>query len=140
MATTGGDPIRALDRADCLRLLSHSQVGRLALTMDALPVVQPVRYALCEDLVVFPARRGSRLESATLGAVVAFQTDCFDTAADDGWSVLVTGIAQPVDAPARCAQAELMLGPQVHEDNRLVGLPTEVITGQRFGEHLTAPR
>jgi uncharacterized protein len=81
----------ALSRPECLRLLGTSGIGRLAYTEAALPAIRPVSYAVREADVVIPARTGSPFVQAVRGAVVAFQTDCFDGSTRTGWTVTVVG-------------------------------------------------
>jgi hypothetical protein len=43
-----------LDRTESLRLLAGVPVGRLIFTVNALPVVRPVNFALVDGLIVLP--------------------------------------------------------------------------------------
>jgi hypothetical protein len=81
----------ALTPEDCLRLLRGAAIGRLAYTSAALPAIRPVSFRLREEGVLIPARVGGALVHAVRGAVVAFQTDDFDSATRTGWSVTVVG-------------------------------------------------
>ncbi|MGH9177667.1 MAG: pyridoxamine 5'-phosphate oxidase family protein, partial [Acidimicrobiales bacterium] len=70
--------LEVLDRAECLRLLETAAVGRIGITVGALPVVLPVRFQLQGERIVFVATIGSTLEGATRDAVVAFEADQVD--------------------------------------------------------------
>ncbi len=88
---------------ECLSLLGHARIGHLALTLDALPVVRTVRFALADDAIVVRVRPGSRLHRAAVGRVVAFHVDDYDEGARGGWSVMVQGVCEPVADPAAIA-------------------------------------
>ena len=76
-----------LDEAECLRLLTKSEIGRVVFTDAALPAAQPVTYLLDGEEVVFRTAGGSKLAAATRGAVVAFQVDEIDPSTRIGWAV-----------------------------------------------------
>jgi nitroimidazol reductase NimA-like FMN-containing flavoprotein (pyridoxamine 5'-phosphate oxidase superfamily) len=103
--------LEMLDRDECLRLLGDVQVGRVAVTTEALPVVLPVNFLLDGDRVVFSSAPGTKLYVAATGAQMAFEADDVDLAARSGWSVCVTGSGTVVEDP--------------HEVERLRGLPLE---------------
>jgi hypothetical protein len=44
----GAEGLERLDRDECLRLLASVPVGRLIFTVNALPMVRPVNFALME--------------------------------------------------------------------------------------------
>ena len=65
--------LEVLDRAECLRLLSHETLGRVAFTSAALPCLLPVHFHLQDDTILVRTRRGGRLDAALQDAVVAFE-------------------------------------------------------------------
>ncbi len=85
--------IQVLSKQDCLDLLKTNPIGRVALTLNALPVIFPVNYALVGGSVVFGAEAGSSLAKAADGAVAAFQADSYDEASRSGWTVMAVGQA-----------------------------------------------
>jgi nitroimidazol reductase NimA-like FMN-containing flavoprotein (pyridoxamine 5'-phosphate oxidase superfamily) len=87
-----------LTRDQCLARLSGRTVGRVSVSMGALPVVVPVVYELDADSVLFHAPLDGLLAPACDGSVIAFEVDDLTTAdrPDGGWSVHVTGIASLV--------------------------------------------
>ncbi len=89
-------PVVTLSREQCLARLAQTPIGRLGLSIDALPVILPIHFTISDESVHFVATRGSRLESATTGSVVAFQADGYDREEGSWWSVLVQGVAKPV--------------------------------------------
>ena len=74
MTLDGADP-QVLAEAECLRLLAGERLGRVAITVKALPVILPVRFALDRDEIVFRAPPGGVLAEATRHAVIAFEAD-----------------------------------------------------------------
>ncbi len=85
--------IQVLSKQECLDLLTRVPIGRVALTLNALPVIFPVNYRLIGDSVVFGAMAGSGLSRATDGAIAAFQADSYDEASRSGWTVMAVGQA-----------------------------------------------
>lgn len=83
-----------LDRAACLDLLGAAHLGRVSLSVDALPVIVPVGFALVGERLVLGTRADEPAIPATNGVVVAFQADSWDPDAASGWSVLVRGTAR----------------------------------------------
>ncbi len=92
---------------DCLRLLASATIGRVGISIGALPVVLPVNFRLVDDRIVFCTGIGTKLDAATANSVVAFEVDDFEPVSHTGWSVVVTGIAHEVvdHAGARGAAA-----------------------------------
>jgi nitroimidazol reductase NimA-like FMN-containing flavoprotein (pyridoxamine 5'-phosphate oxidase superfamily) len=130
---------RQLSRAECLALLQLANVGRVGLSIAALPVVLPVRYALIDDDLLFRTPVGSRLNAAAAGAVVAFQVDtyAFDSLADSaGWSVLVQGPARQLTSPEEIVRVEGLplerWGVDAGE-GRFVRIETAFVSGREFG-------
>lgn len=78
-----------LTRPECLELLSQAPVGRIGASIDALPVILPVHFGLFEESVLFRTIPGTKLDAATLGAVVAFQADGRELRDGTYWSVLL---------------------------------------------------
>ncbi len=126
--------LEVLARDECLRLLGHATLGRLALTSGALPTVLPVNFRLVADKVVFRTNGGSKLEAATHNSVVAFEVDDMDPLRHGGWSVVVTGVAREVTDPdelQRLAAANIPLwGPK--RADRMVAVSTEMVSGRRI--------
>lgn len=85
--------IRTLSKQECLDLLATVPIGRVGLTLNALPVIFPVNFTLSGDSVIFGSMAGSTLSRATDGAVAAFQADSYDPANRSGWTVMAVGQA-----------------------------------------------
>jgi nitroimidazol reductase NimA-like FMN-containing flavoprotein (pyridoxamine 5'-phosphate oxidase superfamily) len=125
--------LEVLDRAECLRLLAGSSLGRLGITSGALPTVLPVNFRLVDDRVVFRTGVGSKLQAATHDTVVAFEVDEMDPVWHTGWSVVVTGVAHEITDPDELAALEPTTIPHWAPDHatRLVEVRTEMISGRR---------
>lgn len=126
--------LEVLDRAECLRLLKRSTLGRVAISTGALPVILPVNFGLVDEVVVFRTSAGTKLAAATQEAVVAFEVDDIEPFSHSGWSVLVTGVARTVRSPRRIAELSLARIPRWAPagGDQLVEVPTEVISGRRI--------
>jgi uncharacterized protein len=133
-----GHGIEEIAPAECLRLLASVTVGRVGVTIDALPAVLPVNFAMSEGAVVFRTVPGTKLDAATAGAVVAFEVDAHGTADHPGsWSVLVRGIARELTQPSELAKARaLPLEPWTRNQgaDRFVRIEPTVLTGRRIVE------
>jgi nitroimidazol reductase NimA-like FMN-containing flavoprotein (pyridoxamine 5'-phosphate oxidase superfamily) len=128
-----GSGFDVLSRTECLRLLASAKVGRVVYTEGALPAVTPVNFALDGTVVVFRTATGSRLARATQGAVVAFEVDRIDEDSQRGWSVVVTGVAEPVGGTSellRVEQRGLVSWAGV-ERSHYVRIVPAVVTGRR---------
>ena len=125
-----------LSRDECLAHLGKVSVGRLGVTIRALPAILPVNFAVHEGQVVLRSVPGSKLDAATAGAVVAFEADDHGPEGAWGWSVLVQGIADEVTDPCEIAVLRrLRIAPWAYPDgqaNRYLRIDTELISGRRF--------
>ena len=102
--------LEVLDRAECLTLLGHSSLGRLAVVVDGMPLVFPVNFTLDRGAIVMRTDPGTKLYGARHGPV-AFECDGVDIVYHTGWSVLATGTAEEVRNAAELAElARLPLG------------------------------
>ncbi|MEV7793490.1 pyridoxamine 5'-phosphate oxidase family protein [Streptomyces sp. NPDC087512] len=129
------DGFRAMDRHECLRLLAKAPVGRVVYTLQALPAVLPVNFALDTDSsVVLRTSAGSELARAVDGFVVAFEADDFDAASRSGWSVVVTGQATVVTDPAEHERL-MRTGPRSWmpiQDDVFVRIEAAMVTGREL--------
>jgi uncharacterized protein len=85
---------------ECLRLLASVPVGRVGFFVDGEIVVLPVNHAVDGQDVVFRTAYGSKLAAAEGQDLAAFEADHYDEQTHFGWSVLITGRAEMVDAEA----------------------------------------
>lgn len=68
----------SLSQEECLQLLTIQPVGRIGITVEALPVVLPVNFRLLGDVVVFRTIPGTKLDAATNRPIVAFEVDSYE--------------------------------------------------------------
>lgn len=103
--------LRELDVDECRRLLAQGVIGRVGFNGPDGPVVLPVNYTMDGDTVLFRTGFGGPMdESLDTGAAglefkIAFEVDHIDTAAREGWSVLVQGAAHRVTSDDELAAA-----------------------------------
>ena len=85
-----GDGDDLIPEEECWQLLAGASVGRVALSIHALPAIIPVQYYLDgRKLAVCLGHR--ELPERSLNAVVAFAADAIDPIGRSGWSVQVQG-------------------------------------------------
>jgi nitroimidazol reductase NimA-like FMN-containing flavoprotein (pyridoxamine 5'-phosphate oxidase superfamily) len=85
---------------ECLRLLASVPVGRVGFVADGEIVVLPVNHVVDGHDVVFRTAHGSKLAAAEGQNLAAFEADYYDGQTRSGWSVLVSGRAEVIDAEA----------------------------------------
>lgn len=95
MIVDGG--LELLTEEEALLLLAGGEVGRIGISMGALPAIFPVNYRLLDGAIVFRTAPGSKLSAAASGAVVAFEVDDYGLLDHSGWSVLAIGRAEVVE-------------------------------------------
>jgi nitroimidazol reductase NimA-like FMN-containing flavoprotein (pyridoxamine 5'-phosphate oxidase superfamily) len=100
-----------LDREDCIRLLSGTSVGRLAVSPTegrTPPVIRPVNYVFdtSSQSVVFRSARGSKLTALLLSGQAAFEIDGSDPRTESGWSVIIQGPVEEITGDAEIARLE----------------------------------
>jgi hypothetical protein len=118
---------------ECLGLLRRSWLGRLAVVLDAQPLVFPANFTLDDTAVVFRTNQGTKLLAAR-ESDVAFECDDIDRTYHTGWSVLVTGRAEQVHDPTEIARlAQLPLGSWSQGPKPIwMRLAPRTITGRRI--------
>jgi len=135
--TDAGDLQRSIARLDvdeCLALLGHRVVGRVAFICGDGPVIVPVNYLLDEGTVVFRTTYGTTLDTIGSGARVAFEVDAIDEATHSGWSVVVAGKAEEIWRPEELERARnLPLQPWAPGDRaHYVRILPSSISGRRI--------
>ncbi len=128
------DGLELLDEDECVRLLASGEIGRVGVSIAALPAIFPVNFRLIDGAIVFATSPGTKLEAASSNAVLAFEVDDFGIVDRTGWSVLVIGRSEVVEDPAvrdkaRAAGLEPFAeGPR----HTLVRIAIELISGRRI--------
>jgi nitroimidazol reductase NimA-like FMN-containing flavoprotein (pyridoxamine 5'-phosphate oxidase superfamily) len=128
MRTTDRHGLEVIDEDECLRLLAHAAVGRVAVVRGGLPQVVPVNVCVAEGAVWFRVGTGTLLDAALAGDVLAVETDEIDRLAHTGWSVIVTGKAE-VAADRDDLPVVPWRGGDAHH---LVRVPASLVTGRRL--------
>ena len=130
-----------LTKSECFERLSQVSLGRIAISIDALPVILPVHFVLSDESVLFPTVTGSILDSATTGTVVAFQADAQESLSGDFWSVLLQGIALSVsDGPGDTKEPGHTQGraiplesrPDLQRKLHMVRIEATIVSGRMF--------
>jgi hypothetical protein len=123
-----------LDRAESLRLLASVPVGRLILTVGALPTVRPMNFLVIDELIVLRTAADTTVSRHVDNAIVAFEADELDATTASGWSVTVTGRGNLVTDPAVIARyrAAPLITWAPGERDQFVTITTELIEGRRI--------
>jgi nitroimidazol reductase NimA-like FMN-containing flavoprotein (pyridoxamine 5'-phosphate oxidase superfamily) len=127
--------LEKLSREECLTLLGSRSVGRVGITLSALPVIFPVNFAVMDGDVVFRSSPGSKLTAAVQRAVVAFEVDDVDNMYHAGWSVLIVGPAYEITDGSELDRAKaLPLTPWAPgTKGHFIRVRSEIISGRRIG-------
>lgn len=132
----GGDgraSVEVLSEDECLALLAEGRVGRVGVTIAAMPAILPVNYALLGRTIVFRTAAGTKLRAALAHTVIAFEVDHIDDQSHAGWSVLVVGMAQELTGRQRDEALALPLDPWAEgERDHFVGVAPDVVSGRRL--------
>jgi hypothetical protein len=137
-AAAAAEPVafEVLPRQECLRILGEQSVGRVAISLHALPAIAPVAYVLLGDELVFGPQAGSGELVAPEGNVVAFQVDDIDPATGTGRNVVTVGVVHPFDRTSADHREALhggrLPGPVAAAVN-LYSLSTQRISGRKWG-------
>ena len=126
--------LEILSEDECLALLHLSHLGRVAVSMGALPAIFPVNYVVLDGRIVFRTGEGTKLRAALHNAVVAFEVDSADAASETGWSVLAVGRAEDVKDPT--VVDEVMRRP-IHpwapgDRHKVIAIHPEFLSGRRI--------
>jgi hypothetical protein len=81
----------ALSERECWELLATVSVGRLALSVHALPVILPVQYCLDGRRLAVCLGHHALPERALDETILAFAADSIDPVTRSGWLVQVQG-------------------------------------------------
>ena len=131
-----GPPIVSkLTPDECMALLRTVPLGRVGLNIRALPVVLPVSFVVVDRGVVFPTVRGTKLHTASAGAIVAFEADECEPSGQAGWSVLLQGLASVVTDPDEVAElsaSQIDTWAADGSDQRFMRIDGAIVTGRSF--------
>ena len=128
------DGLEVLGETECRELLTTVNIGRVAISIGAVPAVFPTHFVVDGVDIVLLTGDGLKLRAALDGTVVAFEADHIDDARRVGWSVLAIGRSSGSAEPHEVARARslgvrpLAPGPR----NRVVRIRVELLSGRRF--------
>ena len=127
------DGLEILTERQCEELLAQAHVGRVAVTIGALPAIFPVNYVLMDGAIVFMTGEGTKLRAALSNTVVAFEIDAVDAFARGGWSVMAVGIASEIGGDDLERARRLPLRPWAPGDRQhYVRIAPGLISGRRI--------
>ena len=132
---TGGPHIDRLSAQESLSYLAETNLGRVALCLDALPAIRSVRFGLALGGIVFRVAPESRLRRATFNQVIAFHADNGDRESQPQWAVNVQGKCREVSSPEQVDQLrnlDLLPWHGPTSSDVLMHLPIERISGERI--------
>jgi transcriptional regulator with XRE-family HTH domain len=128
-----------LTEEECRGRLGRRGVGRVVFQMGGALIVRPVNYRVADGVVLFRSEAAGALAEA-VGRRVVLEVDHLDEVQAEGWSVLVTGVAEAgrrdVDRPGTREEE-----PQPWADGRrdlLVRIHPNRITGREL-RHSAGP-
>jgi len=84
-------PEQLISEQTCWELLATASVGRLALSVRALPVILPVQYYLDGRRLTVCLGHRQIPERSLNDVIIAFAADVIDPVTRSGWSVQVQG-------------------------------------------------
>jgi nitroimidazol reductase NimA-like FMN-containing flavoprotein (pyridoxamine 5'-phosphate oxidase superfamily) len=124
--------LHELSPEECLVLLADKQVGRMAYSDEAGPVILPVNYAVENQSILFRTSAASSMAMHLRDRTVAFEVDDVDEVTESGWSVLVRGTATFVQ-PAGGADDHTLPTPWPQGSrNLLIRITPHLVTGRRL--------
>lgn len=132
ITTTAGDAVTILSATECWDLLKRVALGRIVTTVDNTSHIFPINFVVQNRTVLFRTAEGTKLVSAAINNNVLFEADDHDV--EQGWSVIVRGVARTVRDEADLAEAqraELLPWTATAKTHWVRVLPTQ-ITGRRF--------
>ena len=122
-----------LEPRECIRLLRLADVGHLALSSGALPMIVPVNYSVGHDVVLVRTTATARLKAATDQTVVAFEANGIDDDVHAAWTVTIAGIAREATTEEQAAVDGATLPDWIAPDaDRVIAISLERIAGQRI--------
>ncbi|WP_067429776.1 pyridoxamine 5'-phosphate oxidase family protein [Nocardioides jensenii] len=93
------DMPRELSQQECLQLLSHEEVARVAVCTPTGPHIVPVNYVVVDDAIVFRTAPYSVLGTVGWSSPLALEVDHLDHELRRGWSVVATGHGETITDP-----------------------------------------
>jgi nitroimidazol reductase NimA-like FMN-containing flavoprotein (pyridoxamine 5'-phosphate oxidase superfamily) len=130
--TADEGPVTVLDEQESWDLLASVPLGRLVTSAGGQPEIFPVNFVVQGRTILFRSAEGTKLLETTMNDRVAFEAD--DHTVEEGWSVIVKGLARVLSRSDELAEAErARLLPWIATRKlRYVRVTPTEITGRRF--------
>ena len=135
--------LETLTTDECWRLLGKRVVGRVGFDVGHGPRIHPVNYRVDGRSVVLRTSEDAELnrfvEMFADGSLVAFEVDEIDYEWHNGWSVLVGGRVERVDAPEELRRLRDAWPRPWASGSRdvVVRVTPDEVTGRRLGPDRT---
>ncbi|MDQ1620213.1 MAG: uncharacterized protein QOE19_2782 [Actinomycetota bacterium] len=100
--------LRVLSMDECLLLLRESRMGRLGFVHRGEPEILPINFGMDSTSPVFRSSWGNKLDTASVGGLVALEADEVDLHTRRAWSVVVKGQAVMEYSDAAIARYEAL--------------------------------
>lgn len=128
------DGLQILDEDQCRALVLRVQIGRIALTHRAMPLIMPVTFALTDTDLILSVGAGVVADAAEQAQVVCFQADWADQETMAAWSVSVIGQLSLLEHEVDIRHAQqLDIKPWSCGELRYARLTPEFTTGRARG-------
>ena len=127
---------RALNRAECLDLLTGVHIGAIGVTVGALPYVYPIAVTrLDDDLVARLAPTGVLARSIPGRIVALLVTGPVAGELATSWSVTMTGHAEPIVERSALEVCRALPIRRWSEDDIFVRVPSTLVSGLELYGH-----
>jgi nitroimidazol reductase NimA-like FMN-containing flavoprotein (pyridoxamine 5'-phosphate oxidase superfamily) len=133
---TPGAPLEALDTEACVRLLSATVFGRLAVVQDGKPVIIVLNHLADGHDLVFRTTPDALISRLTEGRAVhaAYEVDSAFPVGRSGSSVIATGLLARESDPKRLAAARAHITAWADgERDTILRLRVEHLSGRHVG-------
>jgi len=131
-----------LPLSDCVRLLASAakqgMTGRLGISTDQAPIIQPVNFAFHEHRILVRLGPG-HMAHIISDALVAFEVDHADRGSHIAWSVLVRGLATPIEESDGVSAAFTPRPMVPVPGDSVFAIRLDVVTGRRFPLRVASP-
>jgi nitroimidazol reductase NimA-like FMN-containing flavoprotein (pyridoxamine 5'-phosphate oxidase superfamily) len=134
MTTDPRNGMEILDDAASWQLLRSHVVGRMGVAVAGEVDIFPLNYLVHDDTIVFKTAQGSKLAALSANARVTFEIDGYSPESGDAFSVVIKGLAQPLQRFSEIYSAEdLPLFPwNASPKEFFVKITPRQIAGRRF--------
>jgi hypothetical protein len=129
-------PAVTLSARQGMDLLRRAHIGRIGLSVDALPVIEPVSYTITDGEISILTRREARLSAAASNTAIAFQADGLSDQNEPGWTVLVQGRSKAITDQRDITRIHSLIGEPAGlrvDDTDAFTIRPERVSGRLYG-------